>query len=249
MTDWFRSWHGAPTDTKWLVIARRACTSPVIVSAVAWALMDHASQADERGDVSGFDIEGYATWAEIEESVVENVLDAMTTKGMIVDGRLAAWERRQPKREDDSTMRVRAFRDRSNAMQRSVTHRNNTEADTEKSREEQQQAAAIAPTREVPPPIAKSTYETTLNGSLPALESLFQHVDKQFNPVWLAKELASAEAQVGPLSREQLGQGLDLAVKQLKRQMDAGKVNSPRPFAHRLIVDYLTEQRDSHHAA
>ena len=27
--DWFRSWHGAPTDNKWLVIAKRAMEAPL----------------------------------------------------------------------------------------------------------------------------------------------------------------------------------------------------------------------------
>jgi len=26
--DWFRSWHGAPNDPKWLVIARKAGVAP-----------------------------------------------------------------------------------------------------------------------------------------------------------------------------------------------------------------------------
>ena len=34
MASWFRSWHGAPTDNKWLVIARRANVSAGVVSAV-----------------------------------------------------------------------------------------------------------------------------------------------------------------------------------------------------------------------
>ena len=57
----------------------------------------------------------------------------MTAKGMLNDRRFVAWERRQPKREDDSTMRVRAFREtQCNATKRSVTHGNNTDTDTER---------------------------------------------------------------------------------------------------------------------
>lgn len=53
--DWFRSWHGAPTDNKWLLIAKRAGVTPMMVSAVFWALLDYASQQEERGSVAGFD--------------------------------------------------------------------------------------------------------------------------------------------------------------------------------------------------
>lgn len=120
MTDWFRSWHGAPTDAKWLLIARKSGTSPVIVSAVAWALFDHASQHEERGTVADFDAETYAAWAGVEEPVVEAIIAAMADKGLIHDGRLSAWEKRQPNREDDSSARTRAYRER---KQPSVTER------------------------------------------------------------------------------------------------------------------------------
>lgn len=118
--DWFRSWHGAPTDPKWLVIDRRAHAegvTPGMVSAVAWALMDYASQHIERGSVAGFDVETYAAWSGWHEDQIEAILSAMREKGIITpDDRLAAWEKRQPKKEDNSGPRVKAFRDRERAL-------------------------------------------------------------------------------------------------------------------------------------
>lgn len=151
MAQWFRSWQGAPTDTKWLAVARRASVAPVIVSAIAWALLDYASQHDVRGSIAGFDTEGYAAWAGIEESIVTAVIAAMTEKGVIADEQWVAWDKRQPKREDSSTERVRAHRQRvtqrdtpsnegGSATKHDVTHGNapekkrvdtETEADTE----------------------------------------------------------------------------------------------------------------------
>ena len=146
MASWFRSWHGAPTDNKWLVVANRAKVKPGIVSAVAWALMDYASQEDERGSVAGFDAETYAVFSGFEESDIEAVITAMRDKGIIAtDDKLSAWDKRQPKREDDSTERVREYRERQksvtrndsvtvtqcNADERSVTHGNNTDTDTD----------------------------------------------------------------------------------------------------------------------
>lgn len=61
--EWFRSWHGAPTDSKFLLIAKRAQVAPGMVSAVYWALLDYASQNEPRGSVEGFDTETYAEWA------------------------------------------------------------------------------------------------------------------------------------------------------------------------------------------
>lgn len=149
MTSWFRSWHGAPTDNKWLVIAAKAKVAPGIVSAVAWALFDHASQADDRGSVADFDTETYAVFSGFGESQVQAVIAAMYAKGVIdEDGRLHAWDKRQPKREDDSAERVRRHRERKNAdgngdngssngvtqcndLQRTETHVTHTEPDTE----------------------------------------------------------------------------------------------------------------------
>lgn len=147
MTSWFRSWHGAPTDNKWLVIAAKAKVKPGIVSAVAWALFDYASQAEDRGSVKEFDTETYAVFSGFSENEVQAVVAAMCTKGIIgEDWRLAAWDKRQPKREDDSAERVRRHRKNQrdgvtteqkydvtqcNAEKRNVTHGNNTEPDTD----------------------------------------------------------------------------------------------------------------------
>ena len=127
--DWFRSWHGAPTDNKWLLIAKRANVIPMMVSAVFWELLDYASQQEERGSVAGFDAETYAMWAGCEESDVIAILNAMRAKGVITDGEtLAAWEKRQPRREDDSIERVRRHRDRQrqSVTDDTVTHCNDT---------------------------------------------------------------------------------------------------------------------------
>lgn len=124
MADWFRSWHGAPTDPKWLAIAARAKVPAGIVSAIAWALLDRASQADDRGSVEGFDIETYAAFSGFRVEKIEAVMSALKEKGVIINGRLAAWDRRQPQREDYSGERVKAFRERRNAVKRDVTQCN-----------------------------------------------------------------------------------------------------------------------------
>lgn len=110
--EWWRSHHGAPTDPKWLVIAKRAGVAPGVVAAIAWALLDHASQSDDRGLVADFDPETYAAYSGFEEAQIIAVIEAMGAKGVIVEGRIAKWEKRQPKREDDSTERTRRYRER-----------------------------------------------------------------------------------------------------------------------------------------
>lgn len=110
--EWFRSWHGAPTDSKFLLIAKRAQVAPGMVSAVYWALLDFASQNEPRGSVEGFDAEVYAEWAGWEESDVIAIIAALVDKQAIIDGRIAAWDKRQPKREDPGAAeRMRKMRD------------------------------------------------------------------------------------------------------------------------------------------
>lgn len=100
--DWFRSWHGAPTDNKWLLIAKRAGVKPIHVSGTWWALLDHASQHSERGFVGDFDIETFALFAGMEEEHVSRIVTTLRDKGMIVDDRIVKWGKRQPKREDET---------------------------------------------------------------------------------------------------------------------------------------------------
>ena len=144
---WWRSWHGAPTDHKWAVIAARASVKVGIVSAVAWALMDHASQHKERGTVSDFDTEVYAVYSGFDEAEIVAVIKAMNDKGIIKDGMLTNWTKRQPQREDDSRERVNKWR----AMQRNVTQGNSeisADADKDKDKEvdkEKEEDAEIQP--------------------------------------------------------------------------------------------------------
>jgi hypothetical protein len=102
VTDWFRSWHGAPTDPKWLLIAKKAGVKPCHVAHTFWALMDHGSQNADRGFVGDFDIETFALFSGLEEEHVSRIVTQLREKKLIVDERLASWGKRQPKREDES---------------------------------------------------------------------------------------------------------------------------------------------------
>lgn len=86
--DWFRSHHGAPTDPKWLLIAKRAGVRPIHVAGTWWALLDHASQHSERGRVDDFDVETFALFAGMEEAAVNAIVSALCACDMIVDGRV-----------------------------------------------------------------------------------------------------------------------------------------------------------------
>ena len=102
--DWFRSYHGAPSDTKLALIAIASGQPRAFVTAVWWEVLDHASRnvthGHARGDVSNLDPEIVAYQQGLVVDQVTVILTAMRDRGMIADGRVAAWEQRQPKRED-----------------------------------------------------------------------------------------------------------------------------------------------------
>jgi len=137
--DWFRSHHGAPIDPKLAVVARRAGCRRGEVAAVWWCVLDCASQNVTRGDASNFDIEAFSVTLDFEQDLVERIVKAMCDKGMLVDGmRVAAWEKRQVKREDSSAERTRKYRD---AQKRDVTR---GDARREEKREEEKEVKPTA---------------------------------------------------------------------------------------------------------
>lgn len=150
MIEWFRSWHGAPTDPKWLMIAKRTQTNAAnagMVSAVVWALFDHASQQKERGDVSTFDVETYAAFSGWEASVIADIIKALSDKGFIKNNKIAPWEKRQPKREDGSAERSKEWRERKRTQPNESNHQ---------SREDKEKKEDGAP---APPSLEKQYFD------------------------------------------------------------------------------------------
>ena len=134
--NWYRVYHGMPSDSKWPIISKKSGQPIGIVVAVWIALLDHASQADTRGDVSTFDCEEIDALYGLKDGTTEAVYTALIDKKLIFDGHLTAWDRRQPLREDtgsetamSSTERSRKCRAKQrsatqcNAMQRTATPR------------------------------------------------------------------------------------------------------------------------------
>jgi len=115
-------------DAKLVTVAKRSETQPGVACAVWWALLDYASQNSDRGSVAGFDCEFAATFFGWPEETIERVIGAMRDKGLLTGDHITNWEKRQPQREDNSTDRVRNFRQRRRGgeteVKRSETQRN-----------------------------------------------------------------------------------------------------------------------------
>ncbi len=134
MTSWVRLWHDMPTDPKWRVIAKRSGQRVGDVIAVYVFLLVNAScNTVTRGVTHGVVTEDIAAALDISDKDVTAILSAMQGKVLSKDT-LTGWEKRQPKREDNSSVRVTRFRQK-NVTRRNgrVTHRNapDSESDAE----------------------------------------------------------------------------------------------------------------------
>lgn len=114
---WLRLWHDMPTDPKFRVIARRSGRPVAEVLAVYVMMLTNASaNASARGTLSNWSDEDTAAALDLEPAHVAAICDAM--QGKTLDGHhLTGWDKRQPKREDDSSRRVREHRERKNGAE------------------------------------------------------------------------------------------------------------------------------------
>lgn len=151
MADWFRWWHGTVTDPKFMWVSRHAGRPLSEVIAVWAALLETASNAETRGNVSCFDSVSFDCFMGFEDGICDRIIATMTDKGMVdEDGNLTGWERRQPKREDQasaesraksSTERVREYRER-------MKQKRNETSETATKRSETQETARVDKSRE-----------------------------------------------------------------------------------------------------
>lgn len=154
---WFRWHHGCVNDPKFRVIASRCVTFVTVGHVVAvWAaMMENASLASPRGTLSGWDDEDVAAGFGFDKEQVTAIREAM--QGKVLHGNeLASWEKRQPKREDSSAERSKAWRDRNKPQQdqneRIVTHSDanergvtlETETETDKERDKDKREGSPA---------------------------------------------------------------------------------------------------------
>ena len=123
--NWFRWYTGTATDPKFLVVARLSGQNVASVVAV-WAMLlerasDGVTQCDasvtqcdavKRGFVTGFDCESADVLLGLQAGAAEAILTALRKKGLLTGDEVTSWKKRQPKREDSSAERTRAYRER-----------------------------------------------------------------------------------------------------------------------------------------
>ncbi len=145
--DWFRWHHGSVTDPKFQLVARKSGASLPDVLAVWAYVLEQASANENRGNHGEIDCEALDCMFGFDDGQTEAILNVMQSRGLLADGRVSSWDKRQPKRErdtDNSAERTRAYRERQkqqgDAEQSRVTPCDATErqknAREEKSRED-----------------------------------------------------------------------------------------------------------------
>lgn len=118
--DWLKWYHGTVSDSKMKLVAKKSGQNVGTVVAIWAAILEYASQSNDRGSLKDFDPEEIDTLYGYEDGTTEAVIQAMTDKSIIchemsqdVTGchRLKNWEKRQVK-DDGSTERKRLQRER-----------------------------------------------------------------------------------------------------------------------------------------
>lgn len=128
---WFCVYEGMTSDPKWLPIAKRSGANLPTVIAIWVALLDCANQSEERGSIYGFDAEAIDMLYGLEDGTCERVIGAMQDKGLIEDGKISKWEKRQfntsganqQKAVNPSTERSRKSRDKKRQEQNAAMQR------------------------------------------------------------------------------------------------------------------------------
>lgn len=156
--DWFRWHHGSVTDPKFQLVARRAGASLPDVLAVWAYLLEQASAATVRGQIGEVDAEALDCLFNFAEGRTHDVLKAMNERGLLGEGAVLSWEKRQPKRErpeDSSAGRTRTYRANKNQVTPSDATSNQETPRGEERREEekdQEQPPSVVVGRSAPDP-------------------------------------------------------------------------------------------------
>ena len=157
MSRWYRAYSGIVKDDKLAEVAVIAGCSRSVAIASWHAILESAADSQDGGR---FDTTPRRVAAVLGEpaSAIEGVFAAMTELGMIGDGSVVAWKRRQFE-SDNSTERSRKHRETKRngdaTLQQQPATPPDTDTDTDTEKKENPGAVAFAPATHSPCPIEK----------------------------------------------------------------------------------------------
>jgi hypothetical protein len=167
MSNWVRLWNDMPTDPKWRVIAKRSGRTITDVIAVFNFMMICAANADERGELSGWNDEDVAIALDLEPDHVLQIRNSMEGK-VIQNYRLMGWEKRQPLREDNSAERAKQWRERKRTEENAPER---PESESDQIRSEQSRVESRAPARAGPNSTPKD-FQSILENETPNAQQI-----------------------------------------------------------------------------
>jgi hypothetical protein len=135
---WLRLWHDMPNDPKFKTISKLAKQHITAVIAVyVHLLVSASSNADERGRTQ-VNSEDLASATDLDIEQVESIIASM--QGRLLDGDVVSgWEKRQPKREDGSSERSRAWRESQKNLDGSELNRTQANAGERKKTQDKEE--------------------------------------------------------------------------------------------------------------
>lgn len=93
--NWFKLYHGTTTDPKWRLLARKIGLPEGVIVSVWVAVLEYASQQEERGSVQNFSCEDYDCCFGYEDGTCEKVFVALSQRGLIANNFVVNWDKRQ----------------------------------------------------------------------------------------------------------------------------------------------------------
>lgn len=93
--EWLKWYIGSAIDPKFSIVARRSGHNVAAVIAIWAMLLERAGQAEERGNITGFDCETADVVLGLPDGAAYVILEALRSKGLIHGDRVANWEKRQ----------------------------------------------------------------------------------------------------------------------------------------------------------
>lgn len=131
---WFRWYHGTVSDPKLAAIAKRTGVPKPFVLALWAAVLENASGAKTRGQLTVTD-EELAVLVDCDTSVADTVLKEFRSRKLIKGNKVTAFEVRNPKR-DDSYDRVKKYREKKRVTETPVTRDSHASETRETGKEE-----------------------------------------------------------------------------------------------------------------
>jgi hypothetical protein len=184
--EWFRWYHGSVSDPKFRLLAKLADAKLTEVLAVWQSMLEHASQSSPRGSLDGWRDDVTAVCLDMDANAVERIRTQANHVGLIANADdgiefLASWDKRQPKREDGSAERAKAWREQkkfnANADERLRTQKNTEQNRTEQNREEENTSSLRPEAVQLAERLAARILETNPKAKTGEAKAWAKHVD------------------------------------------------------------------------